>query len=286
MQRIPNLANVYPDVHHKHVTEHFAALPAGATARGGLALPAKLHCAYFICFVNRCGSNFVAEAMGSDGRLRVAGEELNHSIVTKQSQRLGLDSYEAYLSWLIKVRSKGTGVFGCKTSAGQLIHLYNLGLLHKLGERLRFIHVVRGDLVEQAVSMERARVTKQWTSEQPGSNEPVAYQPAALVRTMHGIQQQNATFQMLFQLMEADPLVLQYEEFVGAPARGVARIGRHIGMPDLRWRPEGVKLRKQADDESLRMRQALLNDYSVTAGRHTAPTLTLPADAAGAERQA
>lgn len=241
---------IYPDIHQQKVAEFFQPT-ADELAAGERELAealAALKGFYVIGFTNRCGSNFLAQSLASEGRLQQAGEPLNHDVVANQSTKLGLKSYPAFLASIVKRGSGKSGVFGCKASAGQLIGLYNAGVLHQVKDKLTLIHIARQNVMEQAVSMLIASRTLRWTSKQPGVEAPVEFDGDVLTAILENICRQNAALRALFELFQVEPVPVQYERLVEDPVKVVRRVGRHLGLPNLRYVPEKVTFEKQADD--------------------------------------
>ncbi len=134
------IKDVWPDPHFEKIGEHFDLCSRAQLAEHRKALAEELSSLtsfYVICFTNRCGSNHLAQCLASDGRLMQAGEVLNQEAVINNALQHGFTSFDQYLTWLIKTQKGAHGVFGLKASAGQLLGLYNQGILELLGPRLK-----------------------------------------------------------------------------------------------------------------------------------------------------
>jgi trehalose 2-sulfotransferase len=266
MAKFPPSPPIFPDVHKEQIEAFFASLQADENpAFAPAALPA-LHASYFVCFTNRCGSNLVAQALASDGQLSQAGENLNFTTVINHSKRLGHKSYEAYFSWLMGATKGRRSVFGCKASVSQLMYLYNCGLLQRMNPTPQFIHVVRRDLIAQAVSLYIANKTNQWTSDQPkAEGVEIDYRPNQLIQIMRSIALQNSLFEGFFQLLGVTPHVVVYEEFVDSPGEAIAAIGTKLQLPGLELVQEKVRYSKQADDRNQKLVNRLTKDFGLQA---------------------
>lgn len=254
----PELPGVYPDVHKRALDTHF-----GAERIGGSVDVRGVKAVYLICFTNRCGSNFLAQAMASDGSLKQAGESLNFTAVIHQSKRHGLESFSDYFSWLIKAQLSASGVMGCKASVGQLMLLHEHGILDALGPRLKAIHVCREDVLDQAVSLFIADKTKQWTSEQVAQDVEIEARPKEILVIAKRIAEQNATFKVLFRMLGISSLEVDYDRFVGDPAGGLAEISNFLEIPSLQLREERLTYKKQADARNERIKQCVLDQYRI-----------------------
>lgn len=260
----------FPDVHHQMLTGFYKATPeqeAEDRAKLDQVLDG-LTGFYVICFTNRCGSTFLAHALASEGRIQAAGEQLNFEPVSTQSTKLGLRSYPAYLAHLIERGSARSGIFGVKAGIGQLIGLYNAGVLERVKDKLTLVHITRQDLLAQAVSMYIATRTKRWTSKQEGVDAELLYQPGVLLSTLDGLCRRNAAFKALFELFQLDAVPVQYEKLVDDPGKVVKRVGRHLGLPNLRYVPEKVPIEKQADEVNERLLREWTAAYALGAPRH------------------
>jgi len=261
---IERLGAHFPDGHSQAIAAHFGP---ETPPEDWVALDAaiqKLHVLYVICFTNRCGSHFVGQALASDGRLKAVGEALNSDVVIKHSVQRGIKSYPGYLAWLLNHTRGKLDYCGLKASVGQLIALYNTGLLPALGSKLRLIHLVRDDLLDQAISLYIASQTKQWTSLQKSNGAEVTHDTDMLLNVVATLSSQNSAFLALFQLWNIDPLTVHYEGFSQDPARKIKRIGRFLDLPDLSYVPEKVTYVKQAGPLNEQLKARLLNDLSLS----------------------
>lgn len=261
-----HLKGIYPDVHVEKITAHFAhvARPDLEADRQVLQQTLdKLKVFYVVGFTNRCGSNFLAQCLASDGRLRQATEGLNFDTVINQSGRHGLRSFEAYLAWLIQRQLGQTHVFGIKASVGQLIGLSNSGLLGQVRDRLQVIHISRKDVLEQAISYYIASRTRQWTSTQKAQDVALDYKPNEILGIAEAIARQNSAFSMLWRLLGIDPVRVDYAKLVAEPDKTVRRIGKRLGLRDLKLVHEKLTYEKQADERNQLLLRSMALDFSL-----------------------
>lgn len=254
----PELPGIYPDVHKREIDKYFGSPPGG----GSLDV-SELKCVYLVCFTNRCGSNFVAQSMASDGSLKQPGEKLNFDGVVNWSKKLGFTCLEEYFSWLVQTQTSPPGVMGCKASIGQLLLLHEHGILEKIGRKLKVIHVVREDVIDQAVSLFIAGRTRQWTIQQAARDADVDASPRDIMRIAHLIAQQNAMFSVAFRLFGITPLTVGYDAFVRDPRAGISEIGRFIGVPSLAYKQERLTYKKQADARNERIKRSVVDHYRI-----------------------
>ncbi|OYT85608.1 MAG: hypothetical protein CFE46_17880 [Burkholderiales bacterium PBB6] len=262
------IKDVWPDPHFKKIGEHFDLCSRAQLAEDRQALAAELNSLtsfYVICFTNRCGSNHLAQCLASDGRLMQASEVLNEEAVINNALKHGFTSFDQYLTWLIKTQKGAHGVFGLKASAGQLLGLYNLGILKLLGPRLKLIHSFRREVMAQAVSLFIANKTKRWTSTQTAQagEDAVQYNSVELMAIANSICHQNALLTLLFNVMQLDAAKVPYDKLVEEPEKVVRRLGRQLGVTQLRLVPEKLAYQKQADALNDRLLMQLAADHSL-----------------------
>jgi len=263
MKQIAGFPGIYPDVHQERIAAHFGA---GWNTEGLAKLEAELATLktfYVVCFTNRCGSNFLAQALASDGRIKQAGENLNFDSVINQSTRHGFKGFPEYMAWLVNRLKGKENVFGCKASSGQMLLLYNTGVLERLKGRLQFIHITRRHPVDQAISMYIASKTKRWTSIDTGIEAELAYEPNELLRTMEALSRQNATFAVLFDLFGIKAVPVQYEKLIEDPVKVVRRVGRNLGLANLRYVADKIVYERQADDLNAEFRARIHADFGI-----------------------
>jgi LPS sulfotransferase NodH len=259
--QIPPFAGVYPDIHKRRLQEYFLRKQQAGDNAVGRSLPENRVDTFILCFSNRCGSNFIAQAIASDGRLNAPGENLNFDVVIRHSDQRAFTSFLEYWQWLTNAAKSDLGLFGCKASAGQLLFLCEEGVLKR--DRVRFIHVLRRSTIDQAVSLFIASKTKKWTSTQVGMEVDIQYSPDELVSIIQNINLQNAAFNTIFQLLNVQPLVMYYEDFVEDPENGVKTIGSFLGVDDLRYVPHRVAYAKQADHRNKELVQKFVNEFAL-----------------------
>lgn len=264
MVLFPAIPDIYPDIHCKKITAHFNSL-----SRYRKEVPAvdmnipDVKGAFFLCFVNRCGSNFLAQALSSDRRLVQPGEVLNHTNVINKSKKKGFVSFNEYFCWLANTNRGKEGVFGCKASVGQLLYLYNEGILNQFKEEPKFIHIKRKDVLAQAVSLHIAWNTNQWTSTQPKNDVPIAYDREALLNIVKYVCTQNAIFESIFQLLGISPYVVYYETLVDRPRGVVRKVGDFLGIEKLTYVREKMAYKKQADQRNKEFISRLRQDFKL-----------------------
>ncbi|WP_459677109.1 Stf0 family sulfotransferase [Acidisoma sp. 7E03] len=200
----------------------------------------------FLCFTNRCGSNYLAELLASTGALNRPEEVFNGETMEEHVRAQGLQSFPAYMDFLCRRLALG-GWFTAKLGLEQLLMLAETGLLDEIGDRARFLLIERQDKLAQAISLLVAIQTQQWTSRQARRmpDEALVYDRRILEDQQALITQQNFGFYRFFASNGLVPFHLAYEPLVAAPHQTVAEIGRWLGLPGLEARPDAVPIARQ-----------------------------------------
>jgi len=260
-RKFPGIPELHPDVHSERLGAFFAPrghLPAPSASVASKEKPD----AFLICFTNRCGSNFAAQALASSGQVGEAGENLNFDVVISHATRLGHRSLKEYWEWLGNATRGQANLFGCKVSIGQLIMLWEQEILHSMPS-VKLIHIVRDDIIDQAISLHIASKTLQWTSTQQAREVEVKYEPDAIVSIARSIALQNAMFRAFLELSGLQPIVVRYEDLIERPEALTRTMGDHLGVPCLEFRADMVKYQKQAGALNLDFKRQLRRDFSV-----------------------
>jgi trehalose 2-sulfotransferase len=200
----------------------------------------------FICFTNRCGSNYLAHLLASTGRLNEAGEFFNGSTMVEHARRQHLRSLGEYLNFLLRGLTM-SGWLAAKLGVEQLVMLIEAGLLDQIRDRSRFILIERRDRVAQAVSRLVAVQNRQWTSEQAAllPDDRLVYSREAVEVQLESITSQNHMWLRFFASNGIAPIHLAYEAVVEAPQRHLDEIGVQLGLRDFAGNPARIRIAPQ-----------------------------------------
>lgn len=200
----------------------------------------------FLCFTNRCGSNYLAELLASTGALNRAEEVFNGQTITEHVRAQGLASLSAYLDFLCRRLALG-GRFLSKIGLEQLVMLTEAGLLDQIGHRAQFLLIERQDKLAQAISLLVAIQTQQWTSRHSRrmGDEALVYDRRILTEQQALIAQQNFGFYRFFASNGIAPMHIAYERLEENPEALVAEIGTWMDLPALRADPAALPIARQ-----------------------------------------
>ena len=230
---------------------------------GGVAVPAAAipphRAIVFLCFTNRSGSNYLADALASTGRLNLAGELLNGEAVAADTARHGhasfADFFAAHMRWRMV-----DGRVAMKVATMHLELLGRAGVLEHCRETARYIFIERSDRLAQAISAEIAWQTGQWTTHTTVEVpiERLRFSRERIARLIDGFAEDNRQFDLFFGLNGIVPAHVVYEHLVADPQAQVRAVGAALGLPDLRMDPARITVQRQAGALNARWRELFL----------------------------
>lgn len=200
----------------------------------------------FVCFTNRCGSNYLARLIASTGVLNVAEEVFNAPAVEEHARREGLRSLHDYVGFLGR-RLTMSGWLTAKLGIEQLLMLTEAGILDDIVDRTKFLLIERQDTAAQAVSRLVAMQNSAWTSQHTATmpDEELMYSRAELDRQRAIVAFDNHAFYRFFATNGLVPRHLAYEAVVRSPERHLAEIGAWMGFERFIGDAAAVGIRRQ-----------------------------------------
>jgi LPS sulfotransferase NodH len=216
---------------------------------------------YAICSTPRCGSHFLSQLLFATGRFGCPLEYFQPGNLIRWQERARQAGAEDLTQFLLSIRTSPNGCFGLKAHFTQLDALGRYIPLADFLTGFRHIHIVRRDLLAQAISFERAQQTDNWISRAPDSGRTAVYDAARIRRRLVEIARQNASWDYLFNAFGVRRLVVEYELLAADPEGTVRRLADFIGV-DL---PAGAAVAKtrtaaQRDETSEAWRELFLQD--------------------------
>lgn len=220
----------------------------------------------FVCFVNRCGSNFLGSFLASTGYLNLGREVFNHPLVTGISTRHELSSYSDYCAHLLEHESRN-GVLVVKASVGQLTFLARTGLMAQMFTDPYFLHIERSDVLGQAISWEVADQNNQWIHFQDKQidDAELAFDGERIDRILKSICNQNRDFDLFFALNGIEKYAVNYEHLKANPEDSVLRIYDWLGIDNFPFRRERI-YRRQNMSTKQEWRSRYLDERRSEAG--------------------
>ena len=200
----------------------------------------------FVCFTNRCGSNYLARLIASTGILNVAEEVFNAPAVEEHARREGLRSLYDYVNFLGR-RLTMSGWLTAKLGIEQLLMLTEAGILDAIIDRTKFLLLERQDTAAQAVSRLVAMQNSAWTSQQTATmpDEALVYSRPELDKQRAIVAFDNHAFYRFFASNGVAPKHLAYEAVIQSPQQHLTDIGAWLGFERFIGDPAAVGIRRQ-----------------------------------------
>jgi LPS sulfotransferase NodH len=216
---------------------------------------------YFICMVQRCGSNLLCEALSRTG---VAGRPTEYFMPhfadadalgavhagferSAWARERGISSFRDFLLAVSQEGQTENGVFGTKLPWNALEKflrklselpdcsgLSGVDLLAAVFGKPRFIHLQRRDRVRQAVSWALAAQTGHWSSAEAAVRPPLG-EPSFDIELLKGlyrlIGEGEAGWEAFFRRDQVEPLRLYHEDLVADLEGSVLEVLAWLGVP-------------------------------------------------------
>ena len=203
----------------------------------------------FLCFTNRCGSNYLARLIASSGVLNVPEEVFNASTVQEHAQRRALRSLHDYINFLDHHLAR-SGWLTAKLGIEQMVMLTEAGILDEISSRTKFLHIERQNTVEQALSRVIATQNNLWTSQHVATipDEKLVYSRADVDAQRASIAFENTAFRRFFAYNGLLPRVVGYEDLRESPDEHLSQIGSWLGFERFVADPTAIGIHRQESD--------------------------------------
>lgn len=238
---LPDILMRANNIHRDELSRYFGELKRQAhTIRPDIRF-------LFVGFTNRCGSNYVCEALASSGVLNLGEEFYNAGTIIDNCRDRGLTSIGDFVSMLIEERGMN-GWLVSKIAVEQLAVLVQIGLLDEILPRSHFILVERADKLGQAISLSIALQNDRWSIDQAPriGDDKLIYDRKEISEILEYIFSQNVMFERFFAENGIGCTCINYEQFVKMAEPLLDYIGRSIGLSDLVLDAAAIRLRPQA----------------------------------------
>lgn len=232
---------------------------------------------YAICTTSRSGSHLLGHLLYATSAMGYPLEYLHPDHAERWAERAG---GRPVLDFVKERRTSPNGCFGIKLMYSHLPRLLSQENPRYEILNYRFIHLVREDLVAQAVSQVRATQTGSWISEMEELAEPV-YDWSLIRAQVDRIAHQNSAWDAFFEGLGLDRLTLRYEDVVENPVAAVKAIADHVEI-DLPPEPgDGfVPAAQSSGRDNWKQRFIDESRTRVAAGSDVAGVPSLPAPSA------
>jgi LPS sulfotransferase NodH len=181
---------------------------------------------YAICTEQRSGSSYLCQVLASTGVLGQPLEYFNGRGMASFRPAYPQDA-DGQLREILRQGATENGVYGVKLFSADYDRLAKGGLQRL--PNLRFISLVRRDLLGQAISVTRLVQTNQSHADAAPMGEP-AYDPVHIKREIHRLAWGQARWAAFFARCGIVPLYLEYDEISSHPQETADKVARLIGL--------------------------------------------------------
>lgn len=215
----------------------------------------------FLCFTNRCGSNYLGYLLATTGAFNAAGEFFNAPTVLEHAVPRGLRSLPAYFSTLSSLVAQ-YGRIAAKASIDQLVMLADAGILDALRGRATYLLMERRDRLGQAISRVIAAQNLRWTTAQTSHvpDSALVFDRAWINREVAEIAVSNAAFSQFFSVNGIEPVRVTYEGLLADAKAALGPLAAKMGLPELSPQPEKVPINRQSNAVNAAWRRAYLEN--------------------------
>lgn len=187
---------------------------------------------YMICGSARTGSGYFTRLLSSTGELGKPREYFNTGMRRRFNPDYPTDPVEQ-LSLVMTEGATPNRVYGLKFFPTHFRFIKGRVDPFRDLPNLTFIHLRRRDVLGQAISLARARQTKQYGA-RPGLHVPATYDQAMIRRSLVFIATQEKEWRRILRQLGVKPPEFVYEEIMADPQGAVDRVASLMG---LRSRP-------------------------------------------------
>ncbi len=217
-----------------------------------------------MAFVNRSGSNHIAEVLRTTGRFVGFDEMLNDVVVQNLSVKYGVKTFADYVSRVHKEQVQAVSqIWGLKAGPTQIAMLMRSKLIpHLLSPNI--LLVKRRDIIGQAISFYIADQTHNWTSSDDlKPKETIEYNGDKILLHLRSITNSYALLDQILAVAAFPVSMVYYEDFLDRPNDIVSTLGLTLGGQALLPRLDKLKLRQQRNDLNDEFRGRFLDDSAV-----------------------
>lgn len=235
----------------------------------------------FLCFTNRCGSNYLAHLLASTGAFNEAGEFFNAPVVLMHAAPRGLRSLPQYFSALPALVPH-SGRIAAKASIDQLTMLVDTGILDALRGRATYLLIERQDRLAQAISRVIAWQNGRWTTAHASDvpDSALVFDRATIDLELAMIDYENAAFSLFFSVNGIVPIHITYEALLADAGPAVGAVAATMGLTGLCPRPEKIAIYRQANAINAAWRATYIANSSFAGTIPNADKLLLRDDSA------
>jgi len=210
---------------------------------------------YAICTEPRSGSNFLCEVLASTGMLGKPTEYFSGATRRRRGMANYPDDREAQVEKILDLAMTPNGVYGLKIFEFQIDQVRHTRWTERLPS-LGYIHLIRLDVLGQAISLVRALQTSQWIADDlPEAG--YAYDFNQIRDQLVRIQKAQNRWASYIRRQGAPILRLVYEDIARAPQSAATAVAEFLGLdeePIVDMAQVGLRVQRDAVTEEWRRR--------------------------------
>ncbi len=181
-----------------------------------------------VAFTNRSGSNFLCQCLTATGNFVSIQEHLNGTVIQAMAKELQSRTLPDHIGKLREQYDDGRN-YALKASWDQLWMLLKWNI-PAMFNGLNVIHVVRDDIIGQAVSFSIAEQTHKWSSLDPETNIAPKFDADDIESRIDRIFLENQRIKLLCRFARIDRHVVRYEKLIASPQEGVDILLNNINI--------------------------------------------------------
>jgi trehalose 2-sulfotransferase len=184
---------------------------------------------YVVCSNPRSGSTYLIYLAKSTGKLGIPYEWLRGDGGPASSDYKSYTRDESeQVRYILTDGKTPNGVYGLKMFPEHFDRRTETCWAESLPQ-LHYVHMVREDIIGQAISLAIARQTGSYMKETPESREPI-YDRTQILNCLRFIAAGEARWRMFFAINKIKPLEITYNRLLKNPQREISRIGGLVGV--------------------------------------------------------
>lgn len=184
---------------------------------------------YIIFFTPRSGSHLIGHYLHQTGQMGFPVEYFNPNNFPVWQQRFGTRGIADTLKMIKRYRTSPNGCFGCKLSHTEFENIAGEYNFQDLFPEVKIIRVRRKDILSQAVSLAKAKMTGSFISAQR-SIAKASYSYELIDDALREIIIENARLDYIFAKRKYPYFEVYYEDFLENPHEIIQKITLFVGV--------------------------------------------------------
>ncbi|QLC20834.1 hypothetical protein HFP51_00710 [Parasphingopyxis sp. CP4] len=200
-----------------------------------------------ILFAARAGSTYSGQLVARHPAFGRVAEWFNPPRLERLRTEYGFQNDAEAVQYLLDREARQ--LFGTECTLYGLTSCALLGFLDQILPRARFIMLKRRDRVAHAVSLTKAQLTGQFSSNQTPRMIATAddYDADKIASNLRIIASVYAQLEAFLEAVQADPLTVYYEDIVNDPAAFQSQIFRYLNITPTSVPSQKTSVQKIAD---------------------------------------